>query len=101
MPIHEFTCSQGHTTEKLFLTFSAAEGVDSIPCGECSEEAQRVEFSVPQPGIFYGDGFYKPAPSGKTAYRNEDPDKAAREAGHELGPKGLKNLGRNIRKAGK
>jgi hypothetical protein len=32
MPIHQFKCAEGHITEKVFLTFGAAEGVAKIPC---------------------------------------------------------------------
>jgi hypothetical protein len=89
MPILEFRCGEGHTTEKLFLTFSAAEGVEEISCpqelavsGEpvkhgvviCGLPAELIP-SVPGHGIFYGAGFYKPAASGKTQYTTADPTK--------------------------
>lgn len=64
MPFHEFKCLKGHVTEQMFLTFKAAEGVVSIQCPTCKGEAVRLDFSVPAPGMFYGnpEGYYKPSP---------------------------------------
>lgn len=63
MPILEYQCSEGHITEKLFLTFAAAEGQDCVECEECGQEADMVP-SVPFPAMFFGspDGYHKPSP---------------------------------------
>lgn len=67
MPIHEYKCSKGHVTEQLLLSFPEAERVKHKPitCTVCGREAELQEFSVPQPGHFYGnpDGYYKPSPT--------------------------------------
>lgn len=64
MPIHEFKCPSGHITEKLFLSFGAAHGVDVIPCGTCEEAGTKID-SVPLPAHFYGnpDGYDRPSPA--------------------------------------
>ena len=95
MPIHEFKCKKGHITEKLFLTFAEAEEIGSayIHCPKCSEYpalAARIAFSLPGQAILLGEGFYKPAASGRTQTRGADPSKAAKEFIGEIG--GAKNL---------
>jgi hypothetical protein len=94
MPIHEFKCIKGHVTEKLFLTFGEAEQVDEIVCPVCTPRITRVNENYPKakkmisaPGyaILYGDGFYKPAASGKQATRGADPSKVAKEVVQEMG----------------
>lgn len=64
MPIHEFQCPHGHVTERLFMTFTEAEGVHYIECSDCQIDAYRID-SVPAPGIFLGnpDGYHKPSPT--------------------------------------
>jgi hypothetical protein len=62
MPLHQFQCEDNHITEKLFRTFAAAEGVSEVVCTECGQTAQRIA-SVPFPGHFYGEGFYRPSPT--------------------------------------
>jgi hypothetical protein len=67
LPIFEYECSAGHITEKLFLTFGAAEKEksDPIPCKACGESAELKEFSVPRPAMFLGnpDGYHRPSPT--------------------------------------
>lgn len=86
MPLHEFLCKNDHLTEKLFLTFGAV--TETIDCPKCGETAQQ-QLSVPLPAIFYGDGWYKPAASGRTSTRMGDPSKAAKEVVEEIGGKNL------------
>jgi hypothetical protein len=93
MPIREFKCPNGHITERLFLTFKDDEisedlerqGIRIQLCHTCAQTATRVEWSVPQPALLYGEGFYKPAASGRPSTRVEDPVKAAKEAVQEIG----------------
>ena len=54
MPIHNFKCVEGHTTEKIFLTFGAAENVITIPCSTCHGTATRVEWETPLKAHIYG-----------------------------------------------
>jgi hypothetical protein len=70
MPYHNFVCDKNHDTEKLFLSFKAAEGVEEIDCVVCGRPAKRV-LSVPFPAHFYGnpDGFYKPSPTKRYSYK--------------------------------
>jgi UDP-N-acetylmuramyl tripeptide synthase len=91
MPILEFRCTKGHITEKLFLTFSAAENINTVICPVCNHSralAQRI-ISLPGQAILYGEGFYKPAASGNNSYRRGDPSKAVKELGRGQGLKGL------------
>lgn len=87
MPIHEFKCKQGHVSEKLFLTFAQAEKVNVIICPVCNHanSLARKIISIPGQAILYGDGFYKPAASGKLATRGADPSKVAKEVAQEMG----------------
>ena len=64
MPILEFQCALGHTTEKLFRSFVAAAGATFIQCGECENEAELIA-SVPYAAHLHGspEGYYKPSPS--------------------------------------
>lgn len=64
MPIHEYQCEHNHITEKLFRTFDAAEGVQTIACDTCGEDAERIS-SVPFSAHLLGnpDGYHKPSPS--------------------------------------
>jgi hypothetical protein len=69
MPIHEFLCTNkkcSTKTEKVFLTFKAAEGVDFIDCPRCGQKAGK-QLSIPFPGHFHGspEGYYKPSPCAK------------------------------------
>jgi hypothetical protein len=50
-------------TEKLFRTFTAASGVERIPCPSCLLDAVKI-FSTPFPGHFFGspEGYSKPSP---------------------------------------
>lgn len=66
MPLLEFSCELGHVTEKLFRTFEAAEGVQSVLCPQCSLAATLAP-SVPFPAMFYGDprGYHKPSPANR------------------------------------
>jgi hypothetical protein len=92
MPIHEFKCKKGHITEKLFLTFSAAENINTIICTTCDHSkalATRIEFSVPGMPILYGEGFFKPAASGNKGYKRGDPSKAAKDTISEVGASNL------------
>jgi hypothetical protein len=70
VPIKEFLCSREHVTEKLFLSFKAAEGVDEVTCSECGEVATRI-VSTPFPAHFYGnpDGYHKPSATKRTSYK--------------------------------
>src|SRR5690242_9476356 len=90
MPIHEFKCIKGHVTEKFFATFKEAEGVDEIVCPVCTPKIESVEknypkadkiVSVPGVAILYGDGFYKPAASGKIATKSVDVEKFIKDEG--------------------
>lgn len=60
--IFEYECAKKHRTEKIFLKFGVE--TPTIVCPNCGGTAQRLEFSVPAPGMFFGDpgGYYKPSP---------------------------------------
>ena len=70
MPIHEYQCQAGHTTEKFFKTFGDAENTDPIRCTVCGESAERT-ISAPLQAHLYGDtaGYYKPSPTKRTSYK--------------------------------
>lgn len=70
MPIHEYQCPTGHTTEKFFKTFGDAENTDPIPCTVCGESAERA-LSTPLPAHFYGSpsGYYKPSATQRGSYK--------------------------------
>ena len=90
MPIIEYVCKEGHVTEILYLTFAEADaaGESRVLCGTCGPHyvpATRVEFSLPGQAILLGDGFYKPAASGRTQTKGADPSKAAKEFIGEIG----------------
>ncbi len=85
MPIHTFKCPNGHTTEKVFLTFGAV--VDEIECpapvqapdgsGDtipCGAGATKNEFDVPFAAHLHGDpaGYHKPSPCGRHSYKIVD-----------------------------
>jgi hypothetical protein len=100
MPILEFVCGKGHKTEKLYLTFGEADNVESIACPECMKTYTKVNqnrpkarriISLPGQAILYGEGFYKPAASGKLATRGMDPSKAAKEVAQEMGAANIAN----------
>ncbi len=88
MPIHEYKCPMHHITEKLFLTFGESEVTDYIVCTECGQKAVKI-MSLPGEAIFYGQGWYKPAPSGNHSYKRNDPSKAVKEQTRGKGIKGL------------
>lgn len=71
MPIHEYKCVQGHTFEKLFLTFKAADDAKGLVCPTCRGTAKRVEFSVPYPALLLGnpEGYHKPSPTKRYSYK--------------------------------
>jgi hypothetical protein len=91
MPIHEFRCSRGHVTEKLFLTLKDAEEADCIVCmhevkqpgftpdgiNRCGCDAPKIISS----GAFllWGspEGYHKPSP---TAKRTFEPDSISYES---------------------
>lgn len=124
MPIIEYVCAKGHVTEKLYLTFKAAEHymASHTVCTVCMAGrtypnsqgfpvARRVEFSVPGPAILYGRGFFKPAASGKTQTVGRDVTKfikeenitsATTESGEKFGVKHLekaKTISKQIRRS--
>lgn len=85
MPIIEFSCNtNGHITEKLFLTFAESDRAESIKCPECGGKAHRI-VSMPGAPILLGDGFYKPAASGKTHTKSADATKATKEYLRHMG----------------
>jgi predicted nucleic acid-binding Zn ribbon protein len=64
MPIHEFLCTKGHKTEKLFMTLKEAD-VGFIICPICEETAMKT---ISAGAFVLGgkrDGWYKPSPSAK------------------------------------
>lgn len=63
MPLHQYRCPSGHIIEKFFRSFSAADGVDTVPCNKCVLDAERI-ISVPLPAMFFGnpDGYHSPSP---------------------------------------
>lgn len=71
MPIHEYKCVQGHTFEKLFLTFKAAEEQEVQICPQCRGTSKRLEFSTPYPALLLGnpEGYYKPSPTKRFSYK--------------------------------
>lgn len=58
MPIREFQCAKGHITEVITRN-EEQDSMTWILCKVCGELSDRLEFSVPGQGIFYGAGFYK------------------------------------------
>jgi hypothetical protein len=66
MPIFDFTCPKGHTTEKVFLTFKEAEETDFIDCPKCKNKAGK-QLGIPFPAHLHGspEGYYKPSPAAK------------------------------------
>lgn len=81
MPIHSYRCEDGHTFERLFLTFGAAEAEKKYtPCNVCNVKGfAKRQISVPGLPILYGDGFSKPAPSGKLQTKGRDVTKVVQE----------------------
>jgi hypothetical protein len=72
MPILEYRCEQGHTTEEIFLTFKQAEGAAATKgCSVCGRTSMRVAFSVPFPAHLYGSagGYHKPSPTKRYSYK--------------------------------
>lgn len=102
MPIHEFKCNKGHVSERLFLTFKAAEQTPIICCLHkedgvfCAKMAHRI-VSIPGQAILYGEGFYKPAASGNRNYKRSDPSKAAKDFSKETGAGNVANLMKKTR----
>lgn len=66
VPIFDFTCAKGHTTERVFLTFSAAEATDTIECPKCKTAAYK-QLGIPFPAHLHGspEGYHKPSPCAK------------------------------------
>jgi hypothetical protein len=94
-PIHSYLCQAGHETERLFLTFAAADEPEAQHkvCGAvvehgtlmdsngneiCSAIAERVQ-GVPCRAIFFGNDFYKPSPQQRGSYTVQDSTKIAAE----------------------
>lgn len=40
--IREFTCTENHTTEKLFMTRKADAETLVIPCAVCGQDAEKA-----------------------------------------------------------
>lgn len=96
MPIIEFKCEFGHVTEKLFLTFAAAEewGDKKPLCPECKPKFSPATRIVSLPGkpLFLGDGWTIPgALGGKPTTVGGDPFKAAKEFAEENGAANIAN----------
>jgi hypothetical protein len=88
MPIHEFKCPAGHVTERVFLTFGAAEETEVIACEaevehgtlliggttRCGTHAHKVEWSTPLPAMLLGNpaGYHKPSPTQRHSYKHAD-----------------------------
>jgi hypothetical protein len=70
VPYHNFVCENDHETEKLFLSFKAAEGVETIDCETCGRPAERI-LSVPFQPLCFGnpEGYGKPAASKRYSYK--------------------------------
>jgi putative FmdB family regulatory protein len=79
MPLYEYVCESGHVAEKLM----PIDAPESIECGECGEPSTRV-FST-FTGVFLGEGFYKPSPSGRTSSKNADPHRVLKELNDSAG----------------
>jgi hypothetical protein len=62
MAIREFTCDNGHTSERI-LNGEVDRTTTEILCNECGLPAVRVEISRPSDPRLDGDGFYKPSAS--------------------------------------
>ena len=62
MPLREYRCPHGHVTERI-LTHAQDEQTPSVPCSNCSAEAERVEISLTGVTIFAPGcgGFHKPS----------------------------------------
>jgi predicted nucleic acid-binding Zn ribbon protein len=60
MPLLEFKCEQGHLTERLVLSITAAELVTWVICETCGRVADSI-LSRPSPPKLIGAGFYKPS----------------------------------------
>lgn len=85
MPILEFSCTNcSYLTEKLYLTFSESDKVKHIECPECGSKAPRI-VSIPGAPILLGDGFYKPAASGRTHTKGSDATKVTKEFFNQTG----------------
>ena len=56
MPLIEFKCAQGHSSE-VIMTFAQAETAKTRECPTCKSRAKRVEFSVTASPAFKGNGW--------------------------------------------
>ncbi len=82
MPLIEFSCPNGHTQEHLFLTFGSV--TETRKCTECGSRASQI-VSMPGAPILLGDGFYKPAASGRTHTKGSDATKTTNEFLQQMG----------------
>lgn len=88
---YEFECQRGHLTVLKFSTIGKAiahfespdnaDSYDEVTCGEdgCCLDAARLYGNSGT--VFYGEGWDKPAPSGRQFTKGADPNKALSSAG--------------------
>jgi putative FmdB family regulatory protein len=85
VPIHEYKCDAGHVFERFFATFAAADAeAKETLCDVCQTEVAERQVSAPGLPILYGEGFYKPAASGKMATKSVDVEKFIKEEGFSI-----------------
>jgi hypothetical protein len=88
---YEFKCEEGHVTTRRFKTLGGAiahfdnqdtaDTYQSVQCGECPIGVHAARIYGNSGTVFYGQGWDKPAPSGKTSTRSVDPTKAMSSLG--------------------
>lgn len=67
----EYSCPEGHITEKFFSSISAADAGKAAPvnCTVCKEQATLVEFSRTLEPHFYSGGFHKNSPTKRHSWK--------------------------------
>lgn len=90
---YDFHCEQGHETSLTFSTIGAAcrhfespdneDSYGKTKCTVCGEDASRDYRNAGT--TFYGSGWDKPAPSGKTQTVGSDTSKTLSSLGATMG----------------